>query len=56
MAIQEIAPEIRYRAGRKNANADALSRTPPTPDGDESESKKEGDADHSQVAMDCSLE
>ena len=28
MAIQEISPEIRYRAGRKNGNADALSRAP----------------------------
>ena len=28
MAIQEISPEIRYRAGRKNGNADALSRVP----------------------------
>ena len=28
MAIQEIAPEIRYRCGRKNGYADALSRAP----------------------------
>ena len=30
MAIQEIAAETRYRAGQKNGNADALSRTPLT--------------------------
>ena len=28
MAIQEIGPEIRYRPGRRNGNADALSRAP----------------------------
>lgn len=31
MALQEISPEIRYRPGRKNGNADALSRTPTGP-------------------------
>ena len=28
MTIQEIDPDIRHRSGRKNGNADALSRAP----------------------------
>ena len=45
--ISELNLDIRYRPGRKNSNADALSRSPVEADNDDSESV----VDHSVLQL-----